>query len=248
MKLGKEGVEYGVLNNNVLKEQFGVNPLTGEACKFSQRILCDLTEEGKKLVQSFLGVNGVLEFEKNWNSGSAFSMMMDRRTLYKDLAIYAALQDGAVSVIEMPGSMVAVFSEEYSRSYKDLFEKNKDFQFHEKVSFEASLQSIELTQEESDLFCEFVGAQRALEPLSTVRLSRNMQNTFEIFKAFMDNQFAVLIDEKDNFIRAVSSQIEMEEQHDGLNVIRNFAYRESNPTANQLPSSRNVHAMSGRAM
>ena len=49
-------------------KQYGISPLTGESCAYSMRLLCDLNEDGKYLLERFFG--GTMEFRKgtNWNS------------------------------------------------------------------------------------------------------------------------------------------------------------------------------------
>lgn len=70
--------------------RFGVNPLTGEACSYSMRVLCDLSQSGVELVSTFLGLQHTSDvFATNWNStvnGSPAiaSIMLTRGTL-KDL-------------------------------------------------------------------------------------------------------------------------------------------------------------------
>ena len=49
--------------------EFGIVLLTGEACNYSQRILCDLTAKGCKLVAEFYGLPQKINFKDNWNSG-----------------------------------------------------------------------------------------------------------------------------------------------------------------------------------
>lgn len=48
-------------------EQFGIIPLTGEACSIGMRMLCDLTTQGKAIVEECFGVTCS---QSNWNSGA----------------------------------------------------------------------------------------------------------------------------------------------------------------------------------
>ncbi len=61
--------------------RYGINSLTGEACPYSQRVLCDLTPRGKKIVFDLLGIPPTIPLSENWNSGSSFSMMIPRSLL-----------------------------------------------------------------------------------------------------------------------------------------------------------------------
>src|SRR5271157_4753075 len=89
-------------NYNNLRE-YGINPLTGEACPFGVRILCDLTERGRKIVCDLLGIGyttippaGV--FSDNWNSGSRYSCMIPR-SLFDDLYVWCLLDGGCPEVM-----------------------------------------------------------------------------------------------------------------------------------------------------
>lgn len=76
---------------------FGVNPLTGEACKLSMRILCDLSENGTELMCDFLGLQyrtpATTVFAENWNSmvgdAPAVASVMIPRGLFDDLCRFA---------------------------------------------------------------------------------------------------------------------------------------------------------------
>ena len=49
-------------------EKYGIVPLTGEACGLMYRILCDLTEDGQRIVEKCLGCG--LSLPEAWNSGT----------------------------------------------------------------------------------------------------------------------------------------------------------------------------------
>jgi len=53
-------------------EDYGIIMLTGESCRFSQRVLCDLTIEGQMLMQEFFGIE--LKSE-SWNRGVCSIML-----------------------------------------------------------------------------------------------------------------------------------------------------------------------------
>ena len=50
--------------------QYGIVPLTGEACGLSYRILCDVTAAGKRIIEKALDV-AQLGSAQNWNTGKA---------------------------------------------------------------------------------------------------------------------------------------------------------------------------------
>tara|TARA_Y100000034_G_scaffold74318_1_gene89433 strand:- start:15867 stop:16289 length:423 start_codon:yes stop_codon:yes gene_type:complete len=74
-------------------EQFGINALTGEANGIigMQRLLCDVTIEGQRVLAEFFGMcmQGMPE---NWNSGSIGSIMLPGSIL-QDLIIFCYLQN-----------------------------------------------------------------------------------------------------------------------------------------------------------
>ena len=79
--------------------RYGINPLTGEACPFSQRVLCDLTPRGKKIFFDLLGIPPTIPLSENWNSGSSFSLMIPRSLLAHDLPIWCLIDSGCDDII-----------------------------------------------------------------------------------------------------------------------------------------------------
>lgn len=72
--------------------ELGINPLTGEACAYGRRTLCDVSEEGKQLLYDFFGC--MTPIAGNWNSkvgeaDAVASVMLPLRSLYKELIIFA---------------------------------------------------------------------------------------------------------------------------------------------------------------
>jgi hypothetical protein len=78
---------------------YGINPLIAEACPYSQRVLCDLTPRGKKIVFDLLGIPPAIPLSENWNSGSSFSMMLPRSLLSHDLPIWCLIDSGCDDII-----------------------------------------------------------------------------------------------------------------------------------------------------
>ena len=84
----------------------GINPLTGEACAYSQRTLCDLNEDGCVLLADWLGLkydssklhSDASAFAENWNTTvghkpAVASVMLDR-TVFPALMRFALLRKG----------------------------------------------------------------------------------------------------------------------------------------------------------
>lgn len=80
-------------------EQFGIIVLTGEACSLMYRLLCDLTAQGKRIVERCLSVEIASE---NWNSGSAnhphVASIMLTHEMLQPLAVFALLEAGCREV------------------------------------------------------------------------------------------------------------------------------------------------------
>jgi len=80
-------------------EPYGIVPLTGEACSLMYRILCDLTQKGRRIVERCLSVQIQSE---NWNHGSendphVASVMLTHQMLVP-LAVFALLESGCREV------------------------------------------------------------------------------------------------------------------------------------------------------
>ena len=79
--------------------EFGVDPLTGEACALGYRLLCDLTERGKRIVERCLSVEIQSE---NWNHGSDaephVAAIMLTQEMIVPLGVFALLDAGCREV------------------------------------------------------------------------------------------------------------------------------------------------------
>jgi hypothetical protein len=80
---------------------YGVVPLTGEACGLSYRILCDVTAQGKRILEKALGV-AELRLHENWNCGSPSDPHIGSILLAPEvmtfLAVFALLENGCHEV------------------------------------------------------------------------------------------------------------------------------------------------------
>lgn len=47
---------------------YGINLLTGEACAYSMRYLCDFSSRGQMILEAFFGLPPLTKFNENWNS------------------------------------------------------------------------------------------------------------------------------------------------------------------------------------
>ena len=68
---------------------YGINPLTGEADRTGQRMLCDLTMPGKKIVCDLFGLPEEITMHSCYNRGVG-SMMLPYNS-FNDLAVWCLL-------------------------------------------------------------------------------------------------------------------------------------------------------------
>lgn len=97
--------------------QFGVNYLTGESCRYGMRVLCDLSKEGVELICDFMGLPADTKFAENWNTmvgtdaPAVASVMLARETL-KPLAKFAMIRAGALWVVHQNDSTLHGYTAE----------------------------------------------------------------------------------------------------------------------------------------
>lgn len=110
MKIVKKDIEFHNMHD---LEKFGVNPLTGEACAFSLRMLCDLNQEGKDLMEEFLG--GAFVTASNWNSmvngKKAIRSIMISKSTFQDLYKYICWKNGCEYIVIDPSGNVDGYPE-----------------------------------------------------------------------------------------------------------------------------------------
>ena len=91
---------------------YGIDPLTGEACGLSYRLLCDLTENGRAILAKALGLPK-LTLPEAWNRGTPTdphvgSVMLPFEMLVP-LAIFALLESGCPAVwIVRDGGVIGI--------------------------------------------------------------------------------------------------------------------------------------------
>ena len=79
-------------------KKFGIQILTGEACGIGMRILCDLNEDGKKVMEDFLGGRVAFDKDGSWNNTvngkPAVASVMLTVDLLTELAAFCLLSNG----------------------------------------------------------------------------------------------------------------------------------------------------------
>lgn len=77
---------------------FGIDALTGEACAYCYRILCDVTARGRRILLRALGIPDIA-LHAPWNAGTPedphIGSCMLAQALLEMLAVFALLDDGA---------------------------------------------------------------------------------------------------------------------------------------------------------
>ncbi len=84
-------------------ERYGINLLTGEACRIGRRILTDLSARGVGIVSDLLGIDHK-QFHENWNSRvngqPAVASFMLPHSMIRDLMAWCLIKDGCTAIIE----------------------------------------------------------------------------------------------------------------------------------------------------
>jgi hypothetical protein len=97
--------------------RFGIVPLTGEACGLSYRMLCDVTAQGKKILEKALGLPE-LRLADNWNHGAAddphVGAIMLAPELLTFLGVFALLENGCREVLAINGCGLLGFEDDDS--------------------------------------------------------------------------------------------------------------------------------------
>lgn len=80
-------------------EKYGIEVLTGEACAYGYRLLCDVTTDGEALIKEALGVPNIT-LAPAWNSKGIGSVMLSR-AMFETLAIFACWKANCKQVFVM---------------------------------------------------------------------------------------------------------------------------------------------------
>lgn len=110
---------------------YGINFLTGESCGYAMRLLCDVSEKGRELVTSFLGLPYDTKLQPNWNSkvgeADAIGSILLPRGLFKELARYIAFHVlNHAYVLEQADGSVHSYPEGYMEAHGLTIEKARD--------------------------------------------------------------------------------------------------------------------------
>lgn len=104
---------------NALRE-FGIEPLTLEACGLAYRVLCDLTPQGKQIVERCFDVK--IESEP-WNSGTEekphVASIMLSPEMVQALSVFALLESGYRECFLIRGGSVVARDDEDEERFKE---------------------------------------------------------------------------------------------------------------------------------
>ena len=77
-------------------ESYGINVLTGEACAYGMRLLCDVNLAGHRLLGQFLGLGpswtGLPAWNSQVNGQASVASMLLPRSLFTDLMVFILFQ------------------------------------------------------------------------------------------------------------------------------------------------------------
>jgi hypothetical protein len=109
-------------------KQFGINMLTGEACAYAQRLLCDVNEEGRSLLVDYFGLAGDEAVKRNWNDtqinglDAVGSFMLHRNSLMQ-VAEFAMLRSNPKAVVyKGREAIMAIYTDHMMAQYKLLID------------------------------------------------------------------------------------------------------------------------------
>ncbi len=113
-------------------EKYGINPLTGEACAYSLRILCDVNQSGKELLERYFGNTITINPGSNWNSEvnkePAIGSVMLPHEFLKPLATFILFHiEHCFAIIDQAGSGLYGVSEADLAQYLEYMPNGLNF-------------------------------------------------------------------------------------------------------------------------
>lgn len=94
---------------------YGIDCLTGEACGLSYRLLCDLTEKGRKILAKAFGIPN-LQLAEAWNRGGKddphVGSIMLAPELLTPIAVFALLENGCLEAWACCGTVIGILPDD----------------------------------------------------------------------------------------------------------------------------------------
>ncbi len=116
---------------NDLRE-FGIDILTGEACAYGMRVLCDVSARGAQTVRELFGLPHNTPLADNWNGGrgnangpSVGSVMLPY-DCFKQLAVFCLFADGAAAAVDREDGAVEGWYPDDPDGDNDRFQRHLD--------------------------------------------------------------------------------------------------------------------------
>ena len=104
-------------------QAYGIELLTGEACGLGYRLLCDVTERGRKTIEKCLGLTNLV-LPESWNRGSTedphVGSIMLTREMLEPLAVFALLEAGCKEVYLVKNSVVGIEASDPPTAIEDV--------------------------------------------------------------------------------------------------------------------------------
>jgi hypothetical protein len=102
---------------------YGINALTGEACSLMYRILCDITEDGKRVIEKSLSCE--LKPPENWNAGAVGSIMLAPEMLVP-ISVFALLEAGCRECYVIGDAVVGIEQSDSDADVERLLHVHQD--------------------------------------------------------------------------------------------------------------------------
>lgn len=112
-------------------ERYGIVPLTGEACGLMYRILCDVTDSGKRVLEKCLGVH--VELAEAWNRGTPadphVGSLMLAPEMLTPLGVFALLESGCPQVWLVASTLIGIEAESDAElaALREIYEVKRTF-------------------------------------------------------------------------------------------------------------------------
>ena len=114
----------------------GIILLTGEACKYSMRMLCDLTQEGIENLKAYFSVQN-LTLNDNYNSKGIASIMLSR-VMLTDIIVFCLLKQG-YDVIQTNHHITAFKDRDYKEYLEGLRKMGENLRFYKGNSYDRNV-------------------------------------------------------------------------------------------------------------